>query len=82
MNKKQLLVTAAIAGLTLSLSACPANESAQAATGECHGINSCKGTGECSGEGHDCGGKNECKGHGWVKTTADECGEKGGDFKS
>ena len=46
---------------------------ATAATGECHGINGCKGQGDCGGKGHECAGKNKCKGHGWKKMTKEEC---------
>ena len=80
MKKNSLLIGAALAGLTMTLSACP-EQSAQANEGQCHGVNSCKGQGECSGKGHSCGGYNECKGQGWTKMTPEACAEKSGDFK-
>ena len=83
MNSKQrkLLIGAALIGLTASgLSGC-AEQAAEADTGECHGVNSCKGTGDCSGKGHDCGGKNECKGQGWNKSSEAYCKANNGEFK-
>ncbi len=80
MKKNQFLIGAALAGLTMTLSACP-EQAAQANEGQCHGVNSCKGQGECSGVGHDCGGHNECKGQGWTKTTTEACAEQNGEFK-
>lgn len=57
------------------------HEGGGAKSGECHGINACKGQGACGGKGHGCAGKNECKGQGWLKMTKAECDEKGGTFK-
>jgi hypothetical protein len=86
MNKKNLLVSAALSGMflaaTVATTAIAAEGTAGAAVqGECHGMNSCKGTGECGGKGHACHGKNECKGQGWVKKSKAECEEAGGEFK-
>lgn len=80
MKKSNLLIGAALAGLTMSLSAC-SEPAAQANEGQCHGVNSCKGQGECSGKGHECGGQNECKGQGWNKSTEAACAEQKGEFK-
>lgn len=83
------LVRAALAGLILTGSAAlvdlahaeDAPAAAAPATGECHGVNECKGTGACGGEGHSCSGKNECKGKGWLKMSKEDCEAKGGTFK-
>lgn len=86
MEKKNLLLGAAFAGLVLGTSGCASKSTAPAAgssvSGECHGINACKGQGACGGKGHGCAGQNKCKGHGWLKMTKKECSEKGGTFKS
>ena len=81
------LMTAALGGLMLAatISASSADEKGAAAagtgkTGECHGVNSCKGTGACHGAGNSCAGKNACKGQGWIKATKAECDAKGGKF--
>ncbi|PIQ24037.1 hypothetical protein COW36_05830 [bacterium (Candidatus Blackallbacteria) CG17_big_fil_post_rev_8_21_14_2_50_48_46] len=79
MKAKHLLLTAALAGVTLAGTGC-ATQGAQAETGQCHGVNACKGQGDCSGKGHNCGGHNSCKGQGWLKTNAKECQAKGGQF--
>jgi uncharacterized membrane protein len=84
MNKS-LLMAAAITGLMVSAcSTTPktATSSSEVATGECHGVNSCKGQGECGGAGHSCAGKNSCKGQGWIKLSKVTCETKGGKFKS
>ena len=83
-KKTALLATAALGGLLLASTAGPAHageNGAEAAKGECWGINSCKGTGACQGKGHSCAGENACKGQGWLKLTAAECAEKSGEFK-
>ena len=79
MKAKTVLLTAALAGVTMAASGC-ANKQAEANSGQCHGVNTCKGQGECGGKTHDCGGKNECKGNGWVTSSADDCETKGGEF--
>ena len=82
------LMTAALGGLmlaaTLSTASAEEGTAAPAAggkTGECHGINACKGTGACHGTDHSCAGKNACKGKGWTKATKADCESKGGTFK-
>lgn len=87
MEKKNLFLAAAVAGLSLASAnllaadkAAPKKD-ATAVEGECHGINACKGQGACGGKSHSCAGKNECKGQGWLKTTEKECKEKKGEFK-
>jgi len=82
------LMTAALGGLMLAatVSAVSAEDTKGAAagadkTGECHGINACKGTGACHGADQSCAGKNACKGKGWTKTTKADCEAKGGTFK-
>ena len=81
--KKELLLAAAFTGL---MSFAHATDSAKTAnvkevSGECHGVNTCKGSTDCGGKGHECAGKNECKGKGWLKKTAKECKELKGTFK-
>lgn len=78
-NKK--IISAAILGL-LSMGVAPLAHAEDAAKGECHGINACKGKGECGAAGHGCAGKNECKGKGWVTTTKAECDAKHGKFEN
>lgn len=87
-NKQVLFVGAALAGLLLA-NGCAHNKkqestepSTEVATGECHGINSCKGKGDCGGKGYSCAGKNACKGKGWLKMTQADCAKKGGKFKA
>lgn len=83
MNKS-VLVAAAVAGLMMAgcSSAQKTSTASDAAMGECHGINSCKGQGECGGAGHSCAGKNTCKGQGWLKLSKADCDAKKGTFKS
>ncbi len=89
-HKRGLLLGAALTGL-LTVAACSSGGSTtdsaspavdSGATGECHGINSCKGTGDCGGKGYSCAGKNACKGQGWLKLKKAECEKKGGKFKA
>jgi hypothetical protein len=83
MNKK-IAVTAALAGLMLAgcaTSKATTADKTSTVTGECHGINSCKGTGDCGGVGTSCAGTNSCKGKGWVKMSKADCDAKGGTFK-
>ncbi len=94
MKQKGLLFSAAVAGLVFSAGAMAAGKKGAshkkadakpavvAATGECSGINTCKGKGECGGAGHECAGHNECKGKGWVKATEADCKAKQGTFKA
>ena len=87
MQTKNLLLAAALSGLAL---ASMANETAKPAasakeakevSGQCHGINSCKGTSACHSEMNSCAGTNACKGKGWLKTSEKECKQKKGTFK-
>jgi hypothetical protein len=86
-RNKSLMMTAALGGLMLAatITTASAEEGTAAAgagkTGECHGVNSCKGTGACHGAGNTCAGKNACKGQGWIKATKTDCEAKGGKFK-
>jgi hypothetical protein len=81
-------MTAALGGLMLAatISAASADEKKaadapkDAKTGQCHGVNSCKGTGACNTATNSCAGKNSCKGQGWVKSTKADCDAKGGKF--
>ncbi len=54
----------------------------QAAVGECHGVNSCKGQGACGSKGSSCAGVNACKGQGWLPMTEAECKTKKGRFQA
>jgi uncharacterized membrane protein len=85
-KSNKTLMTAALGGLMLAatVTAASADEAKPAGgdkTGECHGINSCKGTGACHGAGNTCAGTNACKGKGWIKSTKADCEAKGGKFK-
>ena len=84
MNKK--LHHVAMAGL-LAAGACASQKEKTEATvdapktGECWGINACKGKGACGGPGHECAGQNTCKGKGWLKLSKEECVSKKGTYK-
>lgn len=87
MNRKKILVGAAFSAMFLA--GCKDEVKNNNTTladgskveGQCHGVNACKGKGACGGQGHACSGHNSCKGKGWLKMTAEECKEKGGQFK-
>ena len=84
MNVKTMFLNAAVIGLLAGSVAAHADDAAKstnAAAGECHGINACKGQGECAGKSNSCKGQNSCKGHGWVKLSKKECKKKHGTFK-
>jgi hypothetical protein len=85
--KKSSLLSAATFGLLLASQSLSAEETKktdttmkpEAAMGECHGINSCKGQSLCgSKDGNECAGKNTCKGKGWISKTEKECKAKKG----
>ncbi|HEX4924643.1 MAG TPA: hypothetical protein VFV50_11175 [Bdellovibrionales bacterium] len=59
----------------------PADAAVTAQTGECHGINACKGKGECGSPTYSCAGNNACKGKGWISMTEADCLKKKGTFK-
>jgi len=79
MDKKNLLVKAAVAGLVGATLAGPALAAGKKAKADkdkdvpCYGVNKCKGTGKCSGPGHECAGANSCKGQGWLPMPKDSC---------
>lgn len=89
MNKKALILGAAVAGLMATAhakdakkeAAAPSKPAMEAGMGECHGVNACKGHGACGGEGHECAGKNSCKGKGWVSLSEADCKAKKGTWK-
>lgn len=90
MNTKALILGAALAGIVATAHADKHEKKAEAApteaSGECSGINSCKGKGACggkdkTGEAHSCAGKNACKGQGWVTATEKDCKAKKGTWK-
>ena len=88
MQSKNLLLAAALSGLALASMANEATskpassvKESNAVSGQCHGINSCKGTSACHSEMNSCAGTNACKGKGWLKTSEKECKQKKGTFK-
>jgi hypothetical protein len=97
METKNVLLVAALAGLTLTAQAkstkkvkadtkakeekVAEKKDEKAVEGHCSGINSCKGTSACHSEKNQCGGMNSCKGQGWLKTSEKECSDKKGTFK-
>jgi len=58
------------------------NMEAKSVSGQCPGINSCKGSGACGGKNDSCARQNSCKGKGWLKLSKDDCTKKGRTFKS
>ena len=89
MNSKNLLIIAALSGFTLvsataeegkSVATKAAKVESSEATGQCAGVNSCKGTSACHSEANSCAGTNSCKGKGWIKTSEKECKAKKGTF--
>ncbi len=83
MERKMSLAAAALAALSLAAGcAVKSGTVGTAVTGECHGVNSCKGQGECGGTGHACAGKNTCKGQGWIGLTKADCEGRSGIFKN
>ena len=85
MDAKSTILNAAMMGLLLGSVAVHAegttSKTTKPASGECHGINSCKGEGACAGKSNSCKGKNSCKGEGWVKMSKKECKKKNGTFQ-
>lgn len=79
MDKRSVLVKAAVAGLMgAAIVAAPAvaGDKAKAAKNKdvkCYGVNKCSGHGKCGGPGHECAGKNSCKGQGWLPMPKDSC---------
>ena len=82
MDKKKLLISAAVAGIFL-VSGCATTSGATGdnVKGKCYGVNSCKGKGACGGKDHSCAGQNKCKSKGMEKMTKKQCMKKGGKFK-
>lgn len=81
MKKSSILLSAALAGVTLACSDSDqkiAEKNNEPVYGECHGINECKGQGECGTKTHTCAGLNECKGQGWIRMEKDPCEKEGG----
>ena len=82
VTKKALGATVATAAAALFIAGTAvttAPSTAQAASVQCAGINSCKGTSECATANSSCKGLNSCAGQGWVTAaSADECTSKGG----
>ena len=85
MNKKTILVNAAMAGLFSAnlFAADDAGKKAaqtpeKAAPVKCTYKNTCHGKGNCKGAKNDCAGKNTCGGHEWMAPTAKACTDKGG----
>lgn len=86
MDKKNLVLTAALLGLSLSQNISAADKKAEETKkeveGQCIGVNSCKGTSACHSEANSCAGTNACKGKGWLRMTEKQCKEKKGKFKA
>jgi uncharacterized membrane protein len=76
MNKKNMLVKAAVAGLMgAAVVAAPSFAAGKKAAKDvkCYGVNKCKTFGQCGGPGHECAGKNACKGQAWLMMPKDSC---------
>lgn len=81
MKKKNLLIGAAIAGLSIA-TVSPTTTYAGGDKGQCHGANSCKAKSDCkSASNPNCAGHNECKGKGYKMMSKSKCKAKGGTFK-
>jgi len=73
VNKRNLLLASAFAGM-LALAGAPGSASAEEAEKvNCYGVNKCKGAGACGGQGHSCAGENGCKGQGYLKMDKETC---------
>lgn len=75
MDKKKILVGAAVAGI-LGASGMIAGATAayaEEAKGHCVGANSCKGKSACHTATNDCASQNSCKGKGYIETTKADC---------
>jgi hypothetical protein len=81
---KSIILAAALIGIVGVAQAKDKTAPAKkAATGECHGVNACKGKGDCGGkEGNSCKGTNSCKGKGWTTTTEKACKAKKGQWQA
>jgi len=71
MKNTTLLITAAIAGISMGAVACATStphsddpSSMSSAKHACKGQNACKGQGGCKTDQHGCKGQNACKGQG------------------
>jgi len=85
-ERKKLIVSTAVAGLmtlasSASLMAAGKTAPTKAETGQCYGVNSCKGQSACTTAKNMCAGQNSCKGQGWMKMTKKQCAAKKGSFK-
>ncbi|MCB0420419.1 MAG: hypothetical protein KDD61_05455 [Bdellovibrionales bacterium] len=89
-TNKLILAGAALSGLMMATSTQSladnhekghGKKAAQEMTGECHGVNACKGKSACHTDHSDCAGHNSCKGKGWLKMSEKECTAKKGTFK-
>jgi len=76
MKTSSILLSAAVAGITMGIAACasatpPQAQSSDNAAAEakhaCKGQNACKGQGGCKTDAHACKGQNACKGQGGCK---------------
>ena len=82
LNKKSGTKIAVTAAALLFSGAVATSAMAGGSQGKCFGVNSCKGTSACKTAKSECKGHNACKGQGFLAMTAEECAEKGGEFKS
>lgn len=80
MKTNKVLIGAALAGLTVGAGAMVWPALNSQASGQCHGVNACKGKGDCGNKDHSCSGKNACKGQGWLSSNQADCEAKGGKY--
>ena len=77
MDKRSILVKAAIAGLMgAAVIAAPGIAGAKTKASKdvkCYGVNKCKGFGKCASKAGGCAGTNSCKGQGWLPMPKDSC---------
>jgi hypothetical protein len=85
MDRKLILLGAAVAGMIAAGSTASAGEKGKkkgkekAEQVKCYGANSCGGHGACGMPGgNDCKGKNACKGKGWNMMSKADCEKAGG----
>ena len=79
MNKRKLILEAAVAGILsgmFAISNASADDTANNANKrdveKCYGVVKA-GHGSCGGKGHSCAGENKCNGEGWVNVEKGHC---------
>jgi len=80
MDRKNKLISLALATAAISLAALPLTSTSAYASSKvnCFGVNSCKGHGQCKTAKNSCKGQNACKGQGFLKMSAKKCDKLGG----